>query len=105
MKKIIRLTESDLIRVVKRTITEMSMTPQEIKNSLNEYVDITGYNNDRIKYYFKYLDKLIIDGMIKNETALDKVLKHAKDHVTKEEYEKVMDYFNELTNSSDHENY
>ena len=45
MKKIIRLTESDLTRLVKRTLKEMQENPyHELKKFLEDRIDFDGYD-------------------------------------------------------------
>lgn len=64
MKKIVRLTESDLIRIVKRVIIESEFSPNVIKYSENMMGDENPFRGRRIpRSKFREGDKVVsLDG-------------------------------------------
>ena len=93
MRKVVRLTESDLKRIVKRTIREMD------KSS-------SGSNKDLHLYYISFLqDEMVENASIFFEhprvfrAVIYRVLEHAKERLSDEEYKKLLHYCQELMNS------
>jgi hypothetical protein len=89
MGKVIRLTESDLVRLVKRVIKESS-----------------GSIKDLHLYYISALQ----DEMVDNASiffghprvfraGIYRILEHAKERLSDEEYKKLVEYCEELMNS------
>ena len=84
MKKIIRLTESDLTRLVKRTIKEMyedEYTADQAIEELEDYV----YSNTQLGK-----NQLLSD--------ISRMADSASEELSDEEYEKFMEYYDDLEN-------
>lgn len=95
MKKIIRLTESDLERIVKRVIKEQ----RDNKSS-------SGSIKDLHLYYISALqDEMVENASIFFEhprvfrAGIYRILEHAKERLSDEEYKKLVEYCEELMNS------
>ena len=84
MKKIIRLTESDLTRLVKRTIKEMyedEYTADQAIEELEDYV----YSNTQLGK-----NQLLSD--------ISRMADSTSEELSDEEYEKFMKYYDDLEN-------
>jgi hypothetical protein len=81
MKKVIRLTESDLVRIVKRTINEMDkdMTETNIKTTMEMFGHCLGRTEEPCKYTVKDLYYEILD----DDPDIDKKLKRIGLKLTK----------------------
>ena len=95
MKKIIRLTEDDLTRIVKRVIKEQ----RDNKSS-------SGSIKDLHLYYISALqDEMVENASIFFEhprvfrAGIYRILEHAKERLSDEEYKKLVKYCEELMNS------
>jgi hypothetical protein len=95
MKKVIRLTESDLVRLVKRVIKEQ----RDDKSS-------SGSIKDLHLYYISALqDEMVDNASIFFEhprvfrAGIYRILEHAKERLSDEEYKKLVEYCEELMNS------
>lgn len=83
MKKIIRLTESDLARIVKRTIREMDeydYTADDAMDEIGSYIDMVGCSEGR--------SRLLDD--------LSRMVDEAQRELSEEEFDKLLDYVYDL---------
>lgn len=83
MKKIIRLTESDLARIVKRTIREMDeydYTADDAMDEIGSYIDMVGCSEGR--------SRLLDD--------LSRMVDEAQRELSEEEFDKLSDYVYDL---------
>jgi hypothetical protein len=83
MKKIIRLTESDLTRIVKRTIKEMDendYTADDAIAEIGSYIDMVGCSEGR--------SRLLDD--------LSRMVDEAERELSEEEFDKLMNYVYDL---------
>ena len=83
MKKIIRLTESDLARIVKRTIREMDepdYTADDAMAEIGSYIDMVGCSEGR--------SRLLDD--------LSRMVDEAERELSEEEFDKLSDYVYDL---------
>ena len=83
MKKIIRLTESDLARIVKRTIREMDendYTADDAIAEIGSYIDMVGCSEGR--------SRLLDD--------LNRMVDEAERELSEEEFDKLSDYVYDL---------
>ena len=84
MKKIIRLTERDLTRLVKRTIKEMYEDEYTADQAIEELVDYV-YSNTQL-------------GKSQLLSDISRMADSAAEEVSYEEYDKFMNYYDELEN-------
>ena len=83
MTKIIRLTESDLARIVKRTIREMDendYTADDAMDEIGSYIDMVGCSEGR--------SRLLDD--------LSRMVDEAQRELSEEEFDKLLDYVYDL---------
>lgn len=83
MKKVIRLTESDLARIVKRTIREMDendYTADDAIAEIGSYIDMVGCSEGR--------SRLLND--------LSRMVDEAQRELSEEEFDKLLDYVYDL---------
>ena len=83
MKKVIRLTESDLARIVKRTIREMDepdYTADDAMAEIDSYINMVGCSEGK--------SRLLDD--------LSRMVDNAQREMSEEEFDKLMDYVDGL---------
>ena len=83
MKKIVRLTESDLARIVKRTIKEMDendYTADDAIAEIGSYIDMVGCSEGRSR--------------VLND--LSRMVDEAQRELSEEEFDKLLDYVYDL---------
>jgi hypothetical protein len=95
MKKIIRLTKDDLTRIVKRVIKEQ----RDDKSSSGSIKDLHLYYISALQDEMVENASIFFEHPMVFRAGIYRILEHAKERLSDEEYKKLVEYCKELMNS------